>query len=197
MSMNQICTERWFRMFRWTIVALVLSLVSFAQEPDEKRLTDRLLSKTELTAVVQAVEDEIYDYGYQTKFSYVGDAPDGLTRVPIYISPKTDKDSVGEIIYKYMPYGEVSRRFLLRQDGLVILFGDPELGFPPQLPDTNTLYLNDEDVCRLKLKWTKTYFTVDPKATTDRIKLASSRQKERIRFSKMEDVKQAGGPVMK
>lgn len=176
-------------MVRLIIVALVLPLVSFAQNQDTKNSTDRHLSPTEVTAIVQAVEDEIYDYGYQSKFNYVGDAAEGRTKVPIYISPKIDKDSVGEVIYKYMPFGEVSRRFLLRKDGLVILYGDPELAFPPQLPDTNTLYLNDEDVCRLKAEWTKAYFTVDPEATTDRIKLASNRQKERVKFSKAEDVK--------
>lgn len=175
-------------MVRLIIAALVLSSVSFAQNPDSKKSTDHLLSQTEMTAVVQAVEDEIYDYGYQTKFSYVGDAPEGSTRVPIYVSPTIDKDSVGEVIYKYMPFGEVLRRFLLRQDGLVILYGDPELAFPPQLPDTNTLYLNDEDVCRMKAEWTKTYFTVDPNANTERIKLASSRQKQRVNYSKAQDV---------
>lgn len=173
-------------MFRVMIVALILSGVCSAQtivsgEPASHQLTNK-----ELGAVVLAVEDEIYDYSYQSKFSFVGDAPSGSTKVQIYISPTVDKDSVGEIIYKYMPFGEVYRRFVLQDDGLVILYGDPDLAFPPQLPDTNTLYLNDEDVCRMKSEWKKAYFVVDPNAPMERIKLAARRQKERVKFSKLE-----------
>jgi hypothetical protein len=184
LAFNQIVTKGG-HMLRAIPVAVILCGVCFAQT-SSKNAGAHLLTHQELGAVVQAVEDEIYDYSYQSKFSFVGDAPSGSTKVPIYISPKVDHDSIGEVIYKYMPFGEVYRRFVLRDDGLVILYGDPELTFPPQLPDTNTLYLDDEDVCRMKSEWKKTQFVVDPNASKERIEFASRRQKERVKFSKIE-----------
>lgn len=173
-------------MLRAMIVAVIFCGVCFAQSAPTKNAGSHFLTEKELGSVIQAVEDEIYDYGYQSKFSFIGDAPSGATRVPLYISPRVDKNSVSEIIYKYMPFGEVYRRFVLRDDGLVILYGDPELGFPPQLPDTSTLYLNDEDVCRMKSEWTRTQFVVEPKPSQVRIDLAAHRQQERVKFSKTE-----------
>lgn len=173
-------------MLRAIIVTIIFCGVCFAQTRPSKGSGPHPLTNKELGAVIEAVEDEIYDYGYQSKFSFVGDAPSGTTRVPIYVSSRVDKDSVGEVIYKYMPYGEVYRRFVLRDDGLVILYGDPELAFPPQLPDTNTLYLDDADVCRMKSEWKKLQFVVDPTASKERIEMASHRQKERVKFSKIE-----------
>jgi len=75
----------------------------------------QVLTRAELQAVVQAVQDEIYDYGYEREYYVIGDnlgtSAHWVSRVPLYINPEMN-DGVGQAIYKLMPYGEVFRGML-------------------------------------------------------------------------------------
>src|ERR1700733_6061498 len=114
----------------------------------------------EAEAVVLAVEDEIYDYSHEKAFYMVGKEPvKGTTRLPIYIEPNL-KDGRGNVIYKLMPFGEVIRQFHFRQDGLAVIEGRPDIGFPPTQPNTLTLYMDDDEVCGWKREWLRYHFDI-------------------------------------
>ena len=141
------------------------------------------LNQSETNALVQAIQDEVYDYGYQGHFfpegGPVGDVvSDSRTRVPLYISPVLD-DGEGQAIYKLMPYGEVLRLFHVRDDGTVVLDGDPEIGFPATQPNRKTVYLKDSVVERMKREWVKSSFDVDLSPSPERVQDAVRRQKQR------------------
>lgn len=132
-----------------------------------------------------AIEDEIYDYKQEKSFVNIGStgAIGVPTQVSLYIGKSISDQNVGWVLYKDMPHGEVLRRFIIQDDGLVVLYGDPELDFPAQQPDTKTVYLNDEDVCRFISTALKTTFTVDPNVSSQRIADAENRQVRRVHFS--------------
>jgi len=153
----------------------------------------RKTSESDLRAVVQAVEDEIYDYAYEKKFYHMGENVAGATSATrtsmrIYVDPEIDStDESGRIIYKLMPYGEVLRDFVIRRDSLVVLSGDPQNGFPQtQESSTKTVYLDDDEVCRMKHDWIKSYFVVDDSPSPERVQDAIKRQKLRTGFSDSE-----------
>jgi hypothetical protein len=136
-------------------------------------------TKAVIQAVVQAIEDEIYVRGYQTKFADIG-APDGPTghRVPAYIEPSLAQGR-GWVIYKLMPYGEVYRMFYVRKDGLVVLHGNPRNGFPPTQPDYLTVYMSDKELCQLKGQWLKTSFVVETEPSAATVSAARARDLKR------------------
>jgi hypothetical protein len=139
-----------------------------------------------IAAIVQAVEDEIYDYGYERTFVNIGStgAINSPTEITIFISPELD-DGHGSVIYKYLPFGEVWRRFAVRPDGLVVLWGKPENRFPATQPDTNTLSLRDDDVCAFKQKAIRASFTVDPNVSRARREEGARRQEIRVGYSRL------------
>jgi hypothetical protein len=85
-----------------------------------------------------------------------------------------------------MPYGEVIRGFHFTKDGLAVLEGDPDGGFPPTDADTLTLYMDDDDVCRWKRSWNKYQFEILDSPSEERIKEAAVRQKQRLGYSYQE-----------
>jgi hypothetical protein len=174
------------------ILMLLTALFSLAApmhpEPQKRKLSD-----TEAKAVVQAVEDEIYDYGYQKHFYQMGENIGTLpnaprTRMRIYLEPEVNlTDESGRVIYKLIPYGEVLRDFIIRKNGLVVLAGDPQNGFPPtQESNTKTVYLDDDQVCRMKRDWLRRFFVVDDSPSPERLQEAVQRQKLRTGFSDWE-----------
>ena len=173
------------------LISFVLFLVIATQAysgPQKRKVSD-----SDLKAVVQAVQDEIYDYGYEKHFRQVGEntarpASPPQIRMPIYIDPEIDpKDESGRVIYKLMPYGEVLREFIIRGNGLVVLSGDPQNGFPPtQEANTKTVYLDDDDICRMKHDWVRSSFVVDDSPNAEIIQEAVKRQKLRTGFSDWE-----------
>jgi hypothetical protein len=135
--------------------------------------------------IIMAVEDEIYDYKQEESFTNIGStgAIAVPTQVSLFIEKSVSDRNVGWILYKDMPHGEILRRFIIRDDGLVVLFGDPEIGFPAQQPDTKTVYLPEEDICSFISSALKTTFTVDPNVSKQRIAEAEHRQMLRVRYS--------------
>ena len=157
---------------------LIASSPSHAQGPTKVRLT-----QSETKALVQAVQDEIYDREYQGHFfpegGPVGDViSDSRTRVPLYVDPIV-QDGEGEAIYKLMPHGEVFRLFHVQDNGTVVLDGDPELGFPASQPNRKTVYLRDDDVDRMKRAWVKSSFEIDLWPSAETIQDVVRRQKQR------------------
>jgi hypothetical protein len=172
-----------------TLLVAFLSLSIQASPQAQKRK----VSESEVKAVVQAVEDEIYDYGYQKQFYQMGkDAGRSPTaprsRMRIYIEPEVDaQDGGARVIYKLMPHGEVLREFVIREDGLVVLSGNPQNGFPPtQEASTKTVYMDDDEVGQMKHDWLKEFFVVDDSPGPERIQEAAQRQKARTGFSDWE-----------
>ena len=90
--------------------------------------------QSEISSLVQAIQDEIYDYEYEQHFfpegGPVGDAISSTkVRVLLYVDPVIS-DGEGRTIYKLMPHGELIRYFHVQRDGTVRLEGDPQLRFP-------------------------------------------------------------------
>ena len=152
----------------------------------QKAAVPATLSRVQIQAVILAVEDEVYDFSYQKEFYEVGrEAGPGVTRLPLYIQPRL-KDGEGAVIYKLMPHGEVIRNFHFNKDGLAILEGAPDSGFPPTHPNILTLYMDDDEVCRLKHEWEREYFEILDAPAAERVSEAGERQKKRVGYSARE-----------
>jgi hypothetical protein len=140
-----------------------------------------------------AIQDEIYDWGYQREFwafATTSEHGERVAQFPIYVAPDAHWNVVccweGKVIYKYPPFGEVARTFLLGKEegGLVALGGSPLTGFPWTQPNTRTLYLIDDEVCGYKQTWRKVPFSLDLEPTAQRLKDAATRQKQRVGSSR-------------
>jgi hypothetical protein len=165
-------------------VFLLLSLLLIASSPSSAEGAAKMrLTQSETKALVQAVQDEIYDREYQGYFfpegGPVGDIiSESRTRVPLYVDPVLE-DGEGEAIYKLMPYGEVLRLFHVHDDGTIVLDGEPELGFPASQPNRKKVYIKDGDVDRMKRDWVKSSFQIDLSPSPDTIQDVVRRQKQR------------------
>lgn len=176
---------------RALISALILAF-SFGVLTSGLKAQQRI-TPSEVRAVAQAITDEIYDYGYESYgFDYVGkQIAQGVTSVRVYIEPTLRtgpglgevEEGLGYVIYKYMPFGEVLRLFWFNKKGLAILGGNPELGFPPENPNYLTVYMDDDELCRDKATWLKASFVIRLHPSTERLREAAERQKERIGYS--------------
>jgi hypothetical protein len=165
------------------IAALLLSLLSC-----QGALADHRKPTTgEVAAIVQAVEDEIYDWGYENGYTGIGNtgAITSPTDVAIFITPDLDDEDSGSVVYKFMPFGEVLRRFGFRPDGLAVLWGNPWNEFPASQPDTKTIYLDDDDICAFKQRALRATFTVDPDVSRARREEAARRQVIRLGSSQL------------
>lgn len=162
------------------VLLFCLAAVGWAAREAPKRAA---LTPVQAQAVILAVEDEIYDFGYQKNFYQVAaqSAP-GVTRLPLYIRPSLENGE-GAVIYKLMPYGEVLRAFHLDKNGLAVLEGDPEGGFPPTQPNLLTVYLDDREVCQRKREWSELHFEVFDSPSAERVKEARERQTQRVGYS--------------
>lgn len=172
--------------FATGVIVLCLAAIglsaSGAQHPGKRKITD-----AEVKAVIQAVEDEIYDHGYQGDYADVDVPPScGGHRTTaiclrIYINSEINGDgSGGEVIYKLMPHGEVFREFGILQNGLAVLDGDPANGFPPtEEYARKTVYMDEDRVFRMKRDWLKRFFQVDASADMQTLDAAGRRQKQR------------------
>jgi len=153
--------------------------------------TYRHLKPAEIEKLKQAVEDEIYDYGYFAEFYEIGDnigtPQHWKARVHLFINPlynSTEKH--GEVIYKLMPYGQIYRLFYIDAAGEVTLDGDSQNHFPITQPSHQTVFMDDLDVCRREQSWLDIFFIVDTSPTLGMIKDAAQREKQRTGFSDWE-----------
>jgi hypothetical protein len=173
---------------------LLLLLHPPTQDHDNSQLKARVIVSSETGAVVLAIQDEIYDYGYQKEFwGFETSGPNGPEAAfNIYIKSEltpTQGGLQGTVIYKYPPFGEVIRPFVLATDGTVYLVGKPTNGFPWTQPNTKTMYMDDDEICRDKHDWQKIAFELDLNPNQNRIKAAVERQKTRVGFSQWETLR--------
>ena len=132
------------------------------------------VSEGAIKAVILAVKDEIYSERYFSSFSDID-----YEKIPIYIDPYVRNNLIWTI-YKLMPYGEVIRGAYLRKDGQAVLVGDAFNGFPPTNgAATKTVYMNDDDIIKMKTTWLKRYFSIDINPSTKEIQEANRRQELR------------------
>ncbi|MGH7017280.1 MAG: hypothetical protein ACRED8_09375 [Caulobacteraceae bacterium] len=118
--------------------------------------------------IVRAVETEIYQRGDEGYFGDIGvPAGPGLHRLAIFIRP-TINNREGWVIYKFMPFGQIIRMYVLDSKGGVTLHGDPTNGFPPTQPDYMTVYMDSDQLCRLEHEWIRANFVIDTKSSRKR-----------------------------
>ena len=151
----------------------------------------RQLKPSEIGKLKQAVEDEIYDYGYFAEFYEIGDnignPQHWKARVHLFVNPVYNvTEKHGEVIYKLMPYGQIYRLFYIDANGNLTLDGDPHNRFPITQPSHKTVFMDDLDVCRDEQRWIDTFFVVDTAPPLDMIEGAAQRQKVRTGFSDWE-----------
>jgi TonB family protein len=162
-------------------VSTVVEL-SFADSVSQTKITSAIVE-----ALVLAIQDEVYDFDYQRHYADVGHVHDATsTQVPLYIEP-TLRNNEGTVIYKLMPQGEVYRKYFVQPGGMIVLSGDPELGFPPTQPSHSTLYMDDEELCHLKHEWRKAEVEIELQPSLKRIHEASARQEKRLGISQRQE----------
>ena len=158
------------------IVSLCIGGSLYCEELKKKEKSSNTNSELYVTeeqvkAIILAVKDEIYAYGYQ---SYYFDCL--YEDIDIYINPKI-KNGVIWVIYKLLPHGEIYRAVVILKNGLAFLCRRPERGFAPTTDIAiNTLYLPDEDVIKMKTTWKKYKFSVKLNPSPEEIYQAKKRQ---------------------
>jgi hypothetical protein len=171
-----------------TVVIAFGGLISSAQtcKTGDCRITNK-----QIESVLQAVRDEIYDYGYYDKFwGFETAGPNGpRAEFNVYIRPGLTPAVGGDegvIIYKYLPFGEVIRPFIVDSEGNVHLTGSPDGGFGWTRPEGNTIYMNDEEVIRDKEQSIRVPFSIELKPSRRLILEAAAREKMRTGSSRWE-----------
>jgi len=169
------------------IVSCVLACSFLALGQSAPETQDKPSVNSVVPAVVQAVEDEIYDLGEEGKYFLIDNQGAGDSKpatISIYISTEISADGRGVAIYKLMPYGEVYRYFTVRHDGLVVLSDDPQKGFKPTGGSMLTVYMSEDTVCDFTAHHSiKSSFVVDPEVSKGRLGEAIQRQLKRTGFS--------------
>ncbi len=141
-------------------------------------IPQRDILQEETAAVILAIQDELYAKGHEGKYMLIGKENEGghSTLLPVYISPKI-KEQRGAVVYKFMPEGEIIRRFWITPERLVIL--DPDISTASIHPSHNTIYMDDDELCELKHNWRRLQFEVEFEPSKTRIDEAKRRQKQR------------------
>lgn len=168
---------RLFGLVGAAVAGALLALLPYVQGPKEaSRVTT-----SDQRAVVEAIQDEIYDEGCQT-YGYDASrrSSDTEYELPVYVQPTFKNGGVSWAIYKLLPIGEVLRMFSVRPDGLVVLYGHPEWRFPPTEPSYLTEYMDDDDLCRLKHTWLRTSLKLELRPSKSILDEATARQKLRL-----------------
>jgi hypothetical protein len=175
-----------------TIIVIIAAIMLRQALGAQGNGSPRKIDASQEKAVLEAVLDEIYDYGYQEEFwGFESSGPRGpQARFPVYFKPtlvpagSCNGCQEGVIIYKYLPFGEMFRPFIIDSSGMVTLVGSPKLGFSWNKPASPTIYMNDDDVIKDKQQWLKAWLSIDLKPPKDKIRQSAIRQKQRIGYSK-------------
>lgn len=178
---------RYFASVSLALVLLLVPVKTTSQKADarqnERGDKARPLSPSDKDAIVQAILDEMYVNDLQPETIDVGvEVSPSERQMEAYFKPSLNKNGEGWIIYKLMPYGEVYRLFAIEPNGLAVLYGRLQNHFPPTEPSYLTVYMDDDDLCRMKKEWGKSYFRVDLKPSSKRIAEARARQEKRKKY---------------
>jgi len=165
---------------RVPLVLLILVNVAttlLAGRPQQKRP----IRETEIKAAIEAIQDEIYDLKLEKDFFSVG-ATSKENRdqeiLNVYFQPEVLDDSRSWVIYKLMPGGEVIRMYEIGRSARIYLHGKPG-EFNITGPDYPTVFMDDDELCKLKHDWIKRQFVVDTDPSAALVAAARARQKER------------------
>lgn len=159
------------------LIALTVTTLRTGAHPQGKRR----ITESETGAVIQAIQDEIYSLNLQKNFFDVGPSPKGhpgQVIVNVYFQPEILENSRSWLIYKLMPDGEIYRMYELGRSGRIYLHGKPG-AFRITQPDYPTVFMDDDDLCKLKHDWIKRQFVVDTEPGLELVKAARDRQRER------------------
>lgn len=135
----------------------------------------------DISAVLLAITDEIYAGGCAPAFLDIGKSVgqgEKVHRINVYFAPSL-KQGMASVIYKFWPFGEVRRMYWIDKAGLAHLAGHPAWDFPPTEPSYLTIYLGDEQLCRLKSEWKRVPLDIEISPSSNRIRDAVMRQKQR------------------
>lgn len=142
----------------------------------------RPIRESEMTATIQAIEDEIYDLNLQLHFLDVEGPNDTehAVHMNVYFQPEVLDDSRSWVVYKLMPGGEVYRMYEIGRSGRIYLNMKPG-EFRITEPSYPTVYMDDDELCKLKHDWIKRQFVVDLHPSNELVVAARARQRDRKR----------------
>ncbi|MBZ5697136.1 MAG: hypothetical protein LAN18_01165 [Acidobacteriia bacterium] len=146
----------------------------------------RPIREAEINAVIEAIQDEIYDLNLEKDFFSVGTTTkDNRDQeiLNVYFQPDVLDNSRSWIIYKLMPDGEILRMYEIGRSGRIYLHGKPG-EFRITQPDYPTVYMDDDDLCKLKHDWIKRQFIVDTNPDPRLVAAARERQRARRQASR-------------
>jgi len=140
----------------------------------------RPVRESEIAGVIQAIEDEIYDLNLEHEYLDLQGPKDTheTAALNVYFQPDVVDDSRSWVVYKLMPGGEVYRMFEIGRTGRIYLFMKPG-EFRITQPSYPTVYMDDDELCKLKHEWIKRQFVVDLHPSKELVEAARARQRER------------------
>lgn len=157
--------------------ALSLATALLASRPQEKRP----IREMEINAVIEAIQDEIYDLKLEKYVNDIGTrSPNNRNQysVNVYFQPEIIDESRSWVIYKLMPDGEILRMYEIGRSGRIYLHGKPG-EFRMTQPDYPTVFMDDDELCKLKHDWMKRDYTVNTDPSAELVAAARARQRAR------------------
>jgi hypothetical protein len=146
----------------------------------------RTVRETEMTAVIEAIQDEIYDLKLEKEYFDVGPGATGnrdQVVLNIYFQPDVLDDSRSWVIYKLMPEGEILRMYEIGRSGRIYLNLKPG-EFRITQPSYPTVFMDDDELCKLKHDWIRRKFTVETNPDPKLVATARERQKARMQTAR-------------
>ena len=161
------------------ISALLFSVTSGISTPPH-RAQNKQVTDSNARAVITAILDEIYLDTLAGQYSLL---PRGGASVSLYIRPSWDDRQIW-VIYKLLPYGEVRRAVWPVGDGSLMQLAGSPMEWPASAWEqfVLTVYLDDDDVMRMKSTWKRFSFAVDVEASPLEVQAARRRQAIRARY---------------
>ncbi len=101
-----------------------------------------------------------------------------MTSVNVYFQPDVIENSRSWVIYKLMPDGEIVRMYEIGRSGRIYLHGKPG-EFRVTQPDYPTVFMDDDQLCKLKHDWLRRHFVVDTNPSAELVAAARARQMAR------------------
>ena len=165
---------------------MIVSLIAPPGGPragtEEPQWQKRPLQESEIAATIQAIEDEIYSLGVQLDYLDLRGPKDGpeTATLNVYFRPEVLDNSRSWVVYKLMPGGEVLRMYEIGRSGRIYLHMKPG-EFRITQPSYPTVYMDDDDLCKLKHDWIKRQFVVVLHPSKGMVAAARARQLDRQR----------------
>ena len=140
----------------------------------------RPVKESEIQATIQAIKDEIYDLNLQIEYLDLQGPKDSreTATMNVYFQPEVLDDSRSWVVYKLVPGGEVLRMYEIGSSGRIYLHMKPG-EFRITQPSYPTVYMDDDDLCKLKHDWIKRQFVVELYPSKETVAAARARQRDR------------------